>query len=602
MNKVKLLFLKLPLSRRFFLISILFGILPLIIFSAISFGASRKNILNNAMADMLETAKKNNELIEIQLKRVEESALIFTVDRNLPGYLEHDTGMKRSELLHNNLNIKMIMDQYFLSIPGIFSYHLYTDQCMMVGNYPNAAIPNYKPPMYVPYDEFLHSELYKQARQADGKLVWISTYSYEKMYGLEEYKEIQYDYPWLFSAVKQINCDMEKGREKPILIISYQPDFLEDILELSELTTLDDAVFFLIDEKRNIVYSKDESLLSRSFDDYFPEIAEEDSGYAQKKIGKKEYIIAYDTQMLTGWKQIIITPVEPLIAPTEKVPQLLFIIVLLSSLLLSILLKMICGSMTRTLQMVLDGMKQLGDGKFMLCIPETEDYDMKMLVNKFNEMDTRIHTLIVENYEIKLKEKEAQIMALNMQMNPHFLYNTLNTINMMAIEKGNLEISDALVRLAQMLQRTLQIQGDRWTVREELKNLDCYLYIMQLRYENAFRVEVDIQDEILETGVPFFMLQPLVENSVIHGFEEMEAGGIIKITGTKGKNGKRNFVVWDNGKGIEHLGEGLDDGIEHRGLYNLKNRLKLMYGEDYFMKVGSNFPNGTVVYIVLPPE
>ena len=193
-------------------------------------------------------------------------------------------------------------------------------------------------------------------------------------------------------------------------------------------------------------------------------------------------------------------------------------------------------------------------------------------------------------------------MALNMQMNPHFLYNTLNTVNMMAIESGKQDISDALVRLSQMLQRTLQIKGDRWTVKEELSNLDHYLYIMNLRYDNAFCVEIDVQEELLETKVPLFMLQPLVENSVIHGFAGMEEGGVIKITGKAGKNGKRNFLIWDNGKGIDKEENRSKKKEEHHGLNNLKNRLFLIYGEDYFMKIGSNFPHGTVIYIVLPPE
>ncbi len=602
MNRLKSFFLRLPLNMRFFLVAVIFGILPLVLFSGLSFLISKRTILDNAMTDLLGTAKKNNELIEIQLKRIEESALIFTVDKNLKEHLLNHPDMKKSEQLHHNLDIKSVLDQYFISIPGIFSYHLYTDYFMMVGNYPNAAIPNYKPPMYVPYDEFRQSSLFQMAKQAKGKIVWVPTYRYEEMYGLSQYEGIQYDYPYLFSAIKQINCDMEKGREKPILIVSFRPDFLGDILEASELAAMDGADFFLIDEDRNIVYAKEDALLSTSFDRSFSGIALGESGYELKKIGQKEYIIAYDTQALTGWKQVIMLPSTLFTASMEKVPQLLFVIGLLSSFFLVLLLKMLSGSMTKTLQTVLDGMKRLGEGKFMLCIPETEDHDMKMLVNKFNEMDGKIHRLIVENYEIKLKEKETQIMALNMQMNPHFLYNTLNTVNMMAIESGKQDISDALVRLSQMLQRTLQIKGDRWTVKEELSNLDHYLYIMNLRYDNAFCVEIDVQEELLETKVPLFMLLPFVENSVIHGFAGMEEGGVVKITGKAGKNGKRNFLIWDNGKGIDKEENRSKKKEEHHGLNNLKNRLFLIYGEDYFMKIGSNFPHGTVIYIVLPPE
>ena len=136
MNRLKSFFLRLPLNMRFFLVAVIFGILPLVLFSGLSFLISKRTILDNAMTDLLGTAKKNNELIEIQLKRIEESALIFTVDKNLKEHLLNHPDMKKSEQLHHNLDIKSVLDQYFISIPGIFSYHLYTDYFMMVGNYP----------------------------------------------------------------------------------------------------------------------------------------------------------------------------------------------------------------------------------------------------------------------------------------------------------------------------------------------------------------------------------------------------------------------------------------------------------------------------------
>lgn len=539
------------MNGRFLFVPILCGILPLILFACISYELSRRTILNNAMKDLHNVVKKNNEIIEIQLERVEESALIFTVDQSLSACLTEELPKAQSKLLHRNLELKRIMDRYFLSIPGIFAYHLCTDRYMMAGNYPDAAISNYKPSMYVPYREFLDSELCQWAVAAKGQLVWASTYSYEEMYGMEEYKKIQYDYPWLFSAVKQINCFMEEeGRFNPILIVSYTPDFLGDIFESSEFTAMDDAVCYLVDGEGQIVYGKEKEMLGLSFQEIYGKLFPEESGYEKLSIRGKEYIAAYDTQNLTGWKQIALVPTRTYIGPVKILPQMLLLIALASTL-------------------------------FLIFFP-------------------RMYKLVIENYEIRLREKEAQIMALNLQINPHFLYNTLNTINMMAIGNGQEEISEALISLAQMLQKTLKMNEDTCTVREEVENLKDYLYIMKLRYEDAFTVSIQIDDKVMDSFVPRLMLQPLVENSVIHGFDDRESGGEIEIRGWMEEDGKRCFQISDNGKGYEIQED--NDKKGHLGLNNLKNRLYLLYGDDYFMEIGPKIGGGTVVYIVLPTK
>lgn len=589
--------LNIPLRNRIFSISILCGILPLILFSCISYMLSRKTILNNAMVNLFNDVKKNNEIIEIQLKRVEESALIFTVNSSLPEYLSYEEGMKQSEKLHRNLGIKRIMDQYFLGIPGVFSYHLYTKNYMMVGNYQDAVISNYKPPMYVPYEEFTDSEPYRYAVEARGQLVWIPTYCYDEMYGLTEYKKIQYDYPYLFSAVKQINCLLDESENNPILIVSYTPDFFENIFALSSPAATGEVMHYIVDQEEKIVYSKDKNMLTKKFSDLYDGVQIGKSGYSQCRIDGTEYILAYDTQSLTGWKQIVVTPSDTYTNVMRKVPQTLLFITLISSFALIVFLNFISKNITGPLRNVLKGMERLGEGEFMLRLPETEDHEMGILVKKFNEMDMQIHTLIVENYEIKLREKEAQLMALNLQMNPHFLYNTLNTINMMAISNQQMDISKALISLAAMLQRALRIKGDKCTVREDIENLRDYLNIMELRFEDAFSVEMKIDEEIMETHVPRLLLQPLVENSITHGFSEMEKKGDIQIQGWKIADGRRVFRVEDNGNGfVQNTEEG------HVGLSNLRNRLHLMYGEDYFMNIVSKLEVGTVVTIVLPSE
>ena len=407
---------------------------------------------------------------------------------------------------------------------------------------------------------------------------------------------------------------MEKGREKPILIVSFRPDFLGDILEASELAAMDGADFFLIDEDRNIVYAKEDALLSTSFDRSFSGIALGESGYELKKIGQKEYIIAYDTQALTGWKQVIMLPSTLFTASMEKVPQLLFVIGLLSSFFLVLLLKMLSGSMTKTLQTVLDGMKRLGEGKFMLCIPETEDHDMKMLVNKFNEMDGKIHRLIVENYEIKLKEKETQIMALNMQMNPHFLYNTLNSIKWMATIQGASGIAEVTTALARLLKRVAKGTSSMITLKEELDLVKDYFLIQQYRYGGSISIEYRIDsEELYQYQIHRFSLQPIVENALFHGIEPKgSAGRILVDAHLKTDHGRRDLQISVTDNGVGMTAETIEKVLHQKpsgksadffrqvGIANVNQRIQYDFGPSYGISIDSKPGVYTTMTILIP--
>ena len=215
-----------------------------------------------------------------------------------------------------------------------------------------------------------------------------------------------------------------------------------------------------------------------------------------------------------------------------------------------------------------------------------------------------MQTLITENYETKLRESETQIMALNMQMNPHFLYNTLNTINWMAIDNGQEDISYALIHLSQMLQHSFRNKKTLCSVREELTWLNDYLYIMNLRFKDRFIVRTEISDELMDTLIPRLMFQPLIENSIVHGFADIDAGGIITITGSRLSDGKRSFTISDNGSGmtdteIENIFANPSSQI---GLVNLKHRLWLIYHEEGSITIASKINSGTSITICIPDK
>lgn len=588
------------LKNKLILMVVAFGSVPMIVMSFVSYYISRNQILDNVKAELYNRVQQNNEIISIYLEQAEQSALLFTVDEKLVEILNEEREYTRTEILHRNLEIKSLMNKYFMNIPNIFSFHLYTDKFRIVGNYADSKISSSVPPMYIPYDTFTDSALYRTAAEANGRIVWISTYNYETVYGMERFKDIKYDYRYLFSAVKQINCVEDPERIQPILVVSYKPDFFDRILKNGSDGGLPEGtLYYVTDAEGQVVYSNGEEHPGGAEDILEKITAYGDSGVQMLSGDGEKYIAAYDNLGLMDWKQTVLVPEKAYMDSVSRMPGSLLIFTIFISILSVVMAGLVARNMTRGIHLLIKGMQRLEEGEFLLHLPRSYDSEINMLIDKFNEMDGKINTLITNNYKMQIREKEAQIMALSRQLNPHFLYNTLNSINVIAINGGQREISDAIVSLSKILHNALNIKNDRCTFREELAVLKDYLYIMKLRFMDMFEVRFSIEEKLLDTKVPYFMLQPLIENAIEHGFADLERGGVIWLQAYTGQDEKRYFCISDNGQGFESQQETkfLSEGV---GLANIRHRLHLIYGDEQQFLLESRPGEGTRITIILP--
>ena len=214
----------------------------------------------------------------------------------------------------------------------------------------------------------------------------------------------------------------------------------------------------------------------------------------------------------------------------------------------------------------------------------------------------QIKSLIEDVYESKLIQKDYEMKALQAQINPHFLYNTLSLINWMAIEADQTEISKITLNLSTFYRTALNKGKNTLTVRDELKNTRSYLDIQLMMHDYEFDVDIDINDEILEYKILNLILQPLVENAIDHGIDLKTNGrGRITITGKKEKD-NIYLIVEDNGVGMEQdkINTILTNKSKGSGVRNVNERIKLYYGEDYSMHIESEIGRGTKIIIKIP--
>lgn len=231
--------------------------------------------------------------------------------------------------------------------------------------------------------------------------------------------------------------------------------------------------------------------------------------------------------------------------------------------------------------------------------------EFKTIGNDFNDMLESLKEQIAENRELATDVAFAQLKQLESQLNPHFLFNTLDNIRFMA--KIDADAADKMiVSLSGILRYTIRDKREEVTLREDLSNLQYYLNILQIRFNKRFQYRIDIGDDIMDCLIPKLLIQPLLENAIKHGFGEKEKLSVV-IRGYQITD-KLVFVCEDDGAGIspEKLKE-IKDTLEnetnetaHYGLYNIHRRIRLMYKGDYGLDIEGKEGEGTLVRIVLP--
>lgn len=227
------------------------------------------------------------------------------------------------------------------------------------------------------------------------------------------------------------------------------------------------------------------------------------------------------------------------------------------------------------------------------------------LITSFSKMERKLNYLINEVYKSRIKEKEYEMKALQAQINPHFLYNTLSLINWKAIEAGKRDISKITLALSAFYRTSLNKGNNITHISGEIENMRSYLSIQLMLHDDGFDVTEDIDDSVLEYTCPNLILQPLIENAIDHGIDVMpgDRRGTISVI-CKDMDTYIQFVIKDNGIGMtkEQTVRILTKDSKGYGVRNVNERLKLCYGEEYPMIIKSKENTGTEVIITIPKK
>jgi two-component system sensor histidine kinase YesM len=328
------------------------------------------------------------------------------------------------------------------------------------------------------------------------------------------------------------------------------------------------------------------------------------------KVRNKDQYVMMGIQTITGadWKLVLTIPYKEILALNAKVTYRAILITLLASLFALPLAYLAAASLTKRIRKLIKEMKKVVTGNLNIGKLSESNDEIGILIRNFNAMLNNINELLDEKYYLGKQVKNVELKALQAQINPHFLYNTLELINWKAFHAQNDEISSLVQSLSTFYKLSLGNGKDIVPLMSEIEHIKAYVEVQNMRFENSILLKIDIPEELYAFKIPKILLQPLVENAINHGIREKdtETGTVL----VKGKLVEKTFMleVSDDGIGmsrekiVEIFTSTSHEDIKGYGVWNINERIKLHYGPQYGLSCESKLDHGTTVRMTLPYE
>ncbi|WP_168121354.1 sensor histidine kinase [Paenibacillus sp. HB172176] len=401
------------------------------------------------------------------------------------------------------------------------------------------------------------------------------------------------------------------GKSIGLCVIEFHTDFMKRVFEIQPLKG---SVIGVVDSQSRMIYysgsnESGQPNLALAMEDVSRE-AGTDSGSHLKPAGGETYLTVQIASELTGWTTIGMVPTRELLREVEQIRKHLILNTLLVLLAVHMISIVLSRQITKNLKRLHNTMKRVREGQLKARPRIQGDDEVGQLSVMFSSMMTHVQELMEETEERGRQKREAEYRALQSQINPHFLYNTLNTINYLAKMQQVPNIGEISSALVELMRSAVDQKQDLISIREELELLKRYLSIQKYRFMDRITVSIDAEEQTLEYLIPKFVLQPIVENALLHGFGvSSERGGMITIKCYCGNHSDLIIDVTDNGTGMTeeqiaaiHKPESGTDAQEGTGIgiRNVEDRIRLTFGDSYGLSIVSVPGMMTTVELRLP--
>ena len=542
----------------------LFCFLPVMLLFWLSFLQMRSIIDDKGKMNLQSYLQQSVSSMDRTLDGYNSLSDYIAFDRTLAEVfsMEYGTPYEQYEQLTQKVDPILRTASYFHG--GMQQITIYTDNGMVKHDTTVA-----------PVSEIEETDWYQKTLEHPG-LNWFANYQEET----------------LFSARKLAFSGAREGVNILYMDVDYQKLFTP----YAE-TLISECGLYITDQDGKLVFEESSfSGKNQNYDLTYSEFLE------QRDRGSTDYIILCEQSNTTGWTVWLYQPVGLAGEAMRPIGVMAGVTILICIFAAVLAYFITSGMVSSRIERLTHFMQEVQDGSMDMQMESDDRDEIGMLYRGFGSMMKRIRTLINEVYLSKITQKEAGLKALQAQINPHFLYNTLSLINWKALAAGEEDISRMTLAMSTFYRTALNRGRNMLQVETELSNTRAYLEIQSMLHDGDFDYEIEAQTEILQCESLNLILQPLVENAIHHGIEEKTDGrGKITVRGWKEDNCVW-FMVEDNGVGMEQEVADKILTMESKGygVRNVDERIRLCYGEKYAMKVESVVGKGTKMTIHFP--
>lgn len=554
---------------------------------------SSQLIYNQAKNDSYHSMQNMQDDLHTFIKNIENGMIDIYNEKELLSDLKRKTDIDTMRTKYNRLTFNMAT-QNFDSSSWVVSMYLYDTDHQLISNYQRAKTPKHNYPKDI-YDTSIENNAQKVRDYFESDDTGMLVTSYYNPYREKDIVRFVlkiYQYVTINAKCGYIVCDIDSKALKKI-ISKYN---------------VDDEMFIWIQPQGDrpvISCGKLEDDCRSSYKKLSDMIRKKEESAQDIRINDRELFSVYQEDYNLGAFSIM--PKE-LLAKNEKVlNQNLLLITIIMLAVTSISFYFVSKSLSRPLEDMTKTVKRIQAGETHLRMENLKEDEAGELGKSFNNMLDQIEGLIAREYENKLLLNHAQYQALQAQINPHFLYNTLDTMGSIAEIDGCDQVSALCQSLAELFRYSLNMKKPFSTVSQEMVHLKNYIYIMNIRMQNQIQYTFDINDTILNDELPRISIQPLVENAINHGLKNYKGEKKIYICACPEE---QNLVITveDNGVGMseerirELFEESPDQGDKRDsiGILNIHKRMRLLFGEQYGVKIESTPGKGTRVILTVP--
>ncbi len=559
-------------------------IFALLIFLLLSLNFTRETVLENSTEYTSQLIGQVNNDIDSYIGYMENISSIVASNSDVRDYLfESELSQERQEELRQRITgvFKTITD----TRDDITNIALLSKKRECLINKGNSELN--------PFISVPELSWYQDALDAGGKTVISSSHVQNAIYG---------SYDWVVT----LSCNISKLDDTEgggVFFVDLNYSSISDLCE--RLSLGNKGYIYILDEDGGIVYHPQQQLIySGMKKELISEIMETEESSFLTGDGRL-YTISRSEQ--TGWIVVGVSMVSELMYranATRGIYLLIAFVLFMAALILAYLLS---NEITKPIKSLEKSMKEVERGNFAHAALEVRDEnEIGHLSRNFNMMTEEIQNLIEQRDREQQIKRKSELKVLQSQINPHFLYNTLDSIIWMAEWGKNQEVVRMTSSLAKLLRRSISNEQEEVTVAEEAEYTETYLTIQKMRYKDKLEYEIAMEPEILQEKVIKLILQPLVENAIYHGIKYKEGKGLLCIRGFR-KGDRMVLEVQDDGKGmdadtLEHIFEKhkRDTRSNGVGLNNVNERIQLYYGGEYGISFQSSPGKGTKATIILP--